>query len=258
MRTVAFINWKGGVGKTTISINTAYILSRMFQEARILFIDTDKQGNSSDWFEADPEKPGLASILVDGVPAAQAIQRTRYDNIDVIASGIDLLDANLSVLKETDRRQDNILLEALDSVRKEYAFCIIDNPPDSNISVLNGLRVADDVICVICPDPFSLKGVRQLQSELDALNLSHLMRGILVNRFHSLDTDVPRVLREQGYNMFPHLRGGKATEHWLSRTIQEHRSIYEICPTSGYARDLKRFVDAYLTLVEQQYADNNF
>ena len=257
MRTVALINWKGGVGKTTISLNMAYALSKMFQEGRILFIDADKQGNSSDWLGADPDRPGLAAILVDGVDAKDAVQPTRYPNIDVIASGISLLDANLSILKETDRRQDNILLEALDGIRRGYAFCVIDNPPDSNISVLNGLRVADDIICVICPDLFSLKGVRQLQSELEALGLSKMLRGILVNQFHSLDIDVPRILREEGNFIFPHIRGGKNTEHWLSRCIMEKRSVYEICPGSGYARDLKKFIDQYLNIVEADYAANN-
>ena len=109
MRTIVLGNWKGGVGKTTVSTNLACAFVREFPELRVLFIDADKQGNASSRFCADFSKPNLTTILVDGCSIREAIQHTQYDHIDLIASDPSLLEANLSVLKEQDRRQDNIL-----------------------------------------------------------------------------------------------------------------------------------------------------
>ena len=119
MRTIGFINWKGGVGKTCIAINTAYALSESWG-AKILFIDMDKQANASYWFDKDENKGTLSNILVKGtnadevteikeMTAEEVIQLTRYAKIDLIAADPSLLDINLAILKNKVGRQDNIL-----------------------------------------------------------------------------------------------------------------------------------------------------
>ena len=256
MRTIGFLNWKGGVGKTSIAINTAYALAESW-DAKILFVDMDKQGNASYWFGCDETKGTLSNLLVsctdaeevyDLAPmtAEEIIQPTRYPNIDLIAGDPRLLEINLAILKNAHGRQDNILAEALAPVRDRYDVCVIDNPPDSNIPVLNGLHLMDDVVAVTLPNRFSLNGVEHLAQEIRNLGLDIGIRGVVVNQFTSTDGCYAIVdeLREKNYRLFPHIRGGKATQKWLDQAINEQKSIYEISPRSGFARDLMKFIEA--------------
>ena len=261
MRTVGFINWKGGVGKTCISINTAYALAESWK-ARVLFIDMDKQANASYWFECDKNKGTLSNILVKGtkaeevseikpMKAEEVIQKTRYPRIDLIAADPNLLDINLAILQNKVGRQDNILKEALKTVQGNYDVCVVDNPPDSNVPVLNGLEIINDVIAVTLPNRFSLNGIEQLEQEIhnynETLNLQIKIRGILVNQFSSTEScyDIIKELKAKGYkdNIFPYIRGGKATQNWLDRVINEKKSIYELSPSSGFGRDLMKFIE---------------
>ena len=259
MRTIGFINWKGGVGKTCISLNVAYALAESW-DARILFIDMDKQANASQWFEKNENIGTLSNILVKGtnapevanikpMKAQEVIQKTRYTNIDLIAGNPNLLDINLAILKNKVGRQDNILKESLKPVQNNYDICIIDNPPDSNIPVLNGLEIIDDVIIVTLPNKFSLNGITQLEKEIhnynNILNLNIKIRGILVNQFTSTNEcyEIIKELREKGYKIFPYISGGKTTQKWLDKMINERKSIYEISPRSSFARDITKFIE---------------
>ena len=221
MRTIGFINWKGGVGKTCIAINTAYALAESWN-AKILFIDMDKQANASYWFEKNENFGTLGNILVNAtdadevknikkMSAEEVIQKTRYKNIDLIAADTNLLDINLAILKNNFGRQDNILKNSLKNVQKNYDVCIVDNPPDSNIPVLNGLEIIDDVIAVTLPNRFSLNGINQLEQEIknynEILKLKIFIRGVLVNQFTSTENcyKIVAELREK-YKIFPHIR----------------------------------------------------
>lgn len=259
MRTIGFINWKGGVGKTSIAINTAYALAESWG-ARVLFIDMDKQANASYWFGKNENAGTLGNILVRGTDAAEVanipvmtaeevIQKTRYAKIDLIAGDPNLLDINLAILKNQVGRQDNILKEALKQVQEKYEVCIVDNPPDSNIPVLNGLEIIDDVVVVTLPNKFSLQGIEQLEQEIKNYNailkLKIAIRGVLVNQFTSTEGcyRVVEELRTKGYKIFPYISGGKTAQKWLDRVINERKSIYEISPRSSFARDLLKFIE---------------
>ena len=259
MRTIGFINWKGGVGKTCIAINTAYALAESWG-ARVLFIDMDKQANASYWFGKDDTKGTLGNILVKGtsaeevsnikaMSAEEVIQKTRYPKIDLIAGDPNLLDINLAILKNKAGRQDNILKEALKPVEDKYDVCIVDNPPDSNIPVLNGLEIIDDVIVVTLPNRFSLNGITQLEQEIRNYNailkLNISIRGVLVNQFTSTEGcyKIIEELRDKGYKIFPYISGGKTTQKWLDKVINERKSIYEISPRSSFARDVIKFIE---------------
>ena len=256
MRTIGFLNWKGGVGKTSIAINTAYALAESWG-VRVLFIDQDKQGNASYWFDCDETKGTLSNLLASCTDAEEVydlapmtteeiIQPTRYPNIDLIAGDPQLLEINLAILKNAHGRQDNILSRALEPVRERYDICVIDNPPDSNIPVLNGLNLMDDVVAVTLPNRFSLNGVEHLAQEIKNLGLDIAIRGVIVNQFTSTDGcyAIVEELREKNYRLFPHIRGGKSTQKWLDQAINEQKSIYEISPRSGFARDLMKFIEA--------------
>jgi len=118
MKTFSFINKKGGVGKTTITVNMAYAIAESC-DLRVLVIDNDDQGNDSQFFDADPEK-SLADILLGKAEIQDVIQPTRYSNIDIVASGAALLDANVAVIKDEEIVQQTILKESLEKVAANY------------------------------------------------------------------------------------------------------------------------------------------
>lgn len=257
MRTISFINWKGGVGKTTISIHTAYALAEYWDQNRVLFIDTDKQGNASSWFHADPNKTTLTDIFRHEATAREAIQKTRYPHIDLIAADASLLDVNIEILKDPKGRQDNILKKALEPVANDYDICIIDNPPDSNIPVLNGLAMVDDLIAVVLPNKFSIQGIRQLQHEIENYNAQlgwHLnVLGVLINQCTAIwEAHIYEELSKD-YRILPSIRGGKSTQRWLDHVINDEKTIFELSPHSGYARDFKRFVFKLAELIQASY-----
>ncbi|MBR3624026.1 MAG: ParA family protein [Selenomonadaceae bacterium] len=261
MRTIAFINWKGGVGKTTCSTNAAYLFGEKYG-VKTLFIDLDKQGNASSWFGADPDKGTIANILCQGTDAVQVmainpmsaeevIQKTRYKNIDLIAANSDLLTVNLALLTNRQGRQDNILFNALKGVAENYDICIIDNPPDSNISVLNGIVLADDIIAVTLPNKYSVDGVKQLERELSnynqLLNISAKVKGVIINQFTST-ADTYEIMDElkDKYKLFPTIRAGRMTRKRLNECINHQKSIYELSSNSAFAKDLKRVIESVI------------
>ena len=128
-------------------------------------------------------------------------------------------------------------------------MCIVDNPPDSNIPVLNGLEVIDDVIAVTLPNRFSLNGIEQLEQEIknynSVLQLDIKIRGVLVNQFSSTENcyRIVEKLKAKNYKIFPYIRGGKNTKNWLDRVIDEQKSIYEISPNSSFGKDLMKFIE---------------
>ena len=257
MRVISYINWKGGVGKTTLAINTAYALGEWFNDGlRILFIDTDKQANASTWFDADPDKPTLTDLFRGTADISEVIQKTRYQNIDLLAADAGLLDINIEILRDQKTRQDTILKEALTPIWNDYDICIIDNPPDSNIPVLNGLTIVDDLIAVTLPNRFSVNGIYQLQDELDnykdALGLNATIRGVVINQSTAFCSDIYNELKES-YYMMPTIRGGKNTQKWLDKVVNQQKSIFEICPGSGYAQDLKKFVGKLSELIQASF-----
>ncbi len=256
MRTIGYINWKGGVGKTTLAINTAYALGEYLDKLRVLFIDTDKQGNASTWFDADPERPTLTDILRRAEPIEKVIQPTRYEHIDLIAADASLLDINIEILRDPKGRQDNILKEALKPVAGRYDICIIDNPPDSNIPVLNGLTLVNDLIAVTLPNQFSLDGIEELQAEIDNYNhllgLSLSILGVVVNQHTPFDSAVCETLQKR-YRLLPCIRRGRNTQRWLDRVINEKKSIYELSPLSAYAHDITQLVTALAELIKASY-----
>lgn len=258
MYTVGYINWKGGVGKTTLSTNTAYLFAKWLKptKGRVLFIDTDKQGNATDWFGGRTDRGTFTDILLEGKDAREIIQPTRYENIDLIASDERLIEANYAVVADKNRIQTGILKKSLQSVQGDYALCIIDNPPDSNLPVLSGLECVDALIAVVAPDAFAIKGLRQLQSELDNYNkLLHLglgITGVVINRWTSFSFPVHSELRKE-YHMFPSIRGGRAAEVWLNMVINEKKSIFEVSPRSGLARDITRFAEQLSKVIEHHY-----
>ena len=168
MRVVSIINLKGGVAKTISSTSMAYILSQIYNY-RVLLIDNDKQGNTTKLFNLHDEKEmSISNIMTDrNIDIEDVIAKTQYENLDVIPADMRLLKANLNVIMDATRPQQFILKNVLQQIDEDYDFCIIDNPPDINISVINALVASDDVMIPIKIDKFTFDGVDELIERIE-------------------------------------------------------------------------------------------
>ena len=253
MKTISFINLKGGVGKTTISVNVAYAINHAVEDVKILFIDNDKQGNASRWLGADMDKGSITNIMMGDAKASEVIQHTRYPNIDIIPADIGLIEANSYLIKNPNLNQAIILREALKDVSDRYQLCIVDNPPDINVSVLNSLAVTDDVVIVTFPDPDSLSGVYAMAEQIEMirdLNPALRLKGVLINAFTS-DSAVHNAVKNLKAKNLPifsnHIHyATKAAKKNLNLARQDKKSIFEQYPNCMVARDIWRFTKELL------------
>ena len=167
MRTIAIINLKGGVAKTTSSINIAYILMR--KGYKVLLVDNDKQGDCSRGMNRRTQDgEGIDRIMVDRHPDMEKlINKTDYLHLDIITANLGLLTANMEVTMDRVRPQQNRLRKALQQVADNYDFCVIDNAPDINVSVINALTAADDVLIPVEVDDNTLEGMNELLDQID-------------------------------------------------------------------------------------------
>ncbi|WP_255448879.1 ParA family protein [Selenomonas ruminis] len=255
MRTVSFINFKGGVGKTTVSTNFAYAIFCMLRDSgiRILFIDNDKQGNASDWFEADRQHGTIANVLMGDVPVRKVIQHTRYESIDLIAADTGLIEANALLMQGSKGNEAVILREALQEVAGDYDLCIIDNPPDINMSVINALSFTDDVIIVTFPEKDSLAGAKEIMEHIKQVkkfNKELKLSGILVNAFSAHKTAY-QCIDEMKNKHLPVYRtkihyATQGAKNYLNVARQGKKSIFEVSPSCLIARDIYDFSREYL------------
>lgn len=192
MRTISVINLKGGVGKTVTSTNLAYQLAR--RGNNVLLIDCDKQGNSSKAFNAYEHEWTLADVLLGDCSITDAIQHVTESDIgrlDIISANMFLLAADRRILLDTTKPQQTRLSNALDSVERDYTYCIIDCAPDINISVINALVASDDVIIPVTIDRYAFDGISEILTQVDDVkkyyNPNIRFAGCLVTKYKNDD-----------------------------------------------------------------------
>ena len=157
---IAFINQKGGVGKTTSAVNTASYLSDMGKF--VLLVDLDPQGNASSGLGIDPRtvQHSLYSTMVGGGSVREAIVTTGVDGLHLIPATADLAAANIDLV-EMDNREFR-LYDVLRQVRMDYDYIIIDSPPSLGLLTINGLVASDSIIIPVQAEYYALEGLGQL------------------------------------------------------------------------------------------------
>lgn len=187
MKTISIINLKGGVAKTISSINIAYTLVKEHGK-KVLLIDNDKQGNTSKFFRLHGDNnDGIAELLtVRDLDIKDVIQQTQYEGLDIITANMNLLRANKEILLDVSRAQQTRLRKALAQLDDEYDYCIIDNAPDINMTVINALVASDDVLVPIKVDQFTFDGLKQLVDQIEDVrefNDNLTFRGCFITMF---------------------------------------------------------------------------
>lgn len=269
MKTISLLNLKGGVAKSFSTVNIAYELWR--RGYKVLLLDNDKQGNLSKAYQRyDPENiaPTTNLLCENWQNPKELIQPTDYDGIDIVTANMSLFGAVWNLIKgETDNLAGKYkkFMEAIKPEEENtadhgsaagYDYCIIDNPPDISLNVINALAVTNEVIVPVKIDEDALEGLDIVAEQIEdakALNPSLQLRGVLVTAYQNTDGEkagLEWLEREWDnadsrlYRKYPVLGIIR-----YSRKVAENsflrKPIYEYSPCCAAAQDYKRFVTNY-------------
>lgn len=184
---IALANQKGGVGKTTTSMNLAASLATL--EKRVLLIDADSQANASSGLGIDLSKVdcSIYECLISGADVHEAIYTTDIDRLDIIPSNINLVGAEVEMLNF--ERREYILKKLLQMVDNEYDYILIDCSPSLGLITVNALTAAHSVIIPVQCEYFALEGISKLLNTIKIvkkkLNPELEIEGFLLTMYDS-------------------------------------------------------------------------
>ena len=230
-RIIAMCNQKGGVGKTTSSINIAGALSQYGR--RVLIVDFDPQGAATVGLGINAntvEDTVYTALFNHRMDVHDVIRHTDFENLDIMPANIDLSAAEVQLVTEVGREQ--VLAGVLRQVKDEYDVIIVDCQPSLGLLTVNALTAADGVIIPVAAEFFALRGVALLMQSIEKvqsrINPSLEVYGVLVTMFtHTLHCD--EVL-QRIYEAFQ----GKVFHSVISRSIKLPDSTVAAAPITIY------------------------
>jgi chromosome partitioning protein len=182
---IAIANQKGGVGKTTSTINLAAYLGK--KDKKVLVVDMDPQGNASSGFGLDIHKLNktIYEVLIEEFSVGECILTTKEKNVSILPSNVNLAGLEVDLLEIEDKHEQ--LKKTLNSIRNQYDYILIDCPPNLGILTINALCAADGVIIPLQTEYYALEGITQLIRVIDrvqkSLNPSLVLTGVLLTMF---------------------------------------------------------------------------
>lgn len=267
MQTISIISLKGGVAKTTTAVNMAYTLAAVHNK-KVLIIDNDKQGNTSKAFKRyDTEDTNtIARVMLQrNVDVSEVIKSTDYEGIDIITANMDLLEANLRTIVDTGRQQQTRFKKALENAKvidhgwakfdylpltEAYDYCIIDNAPDINMSIINALVMSNDVIVPIFMDQYSFDGLDILLDQIaqvqEDFNENLKFAGCLITQYQNNDVNNQGIEWLKAHDIPIFKQQIRRTEKKVSESTFAKMPLVEYSVRCGAAQDYKKFVLEYL------------
>ena len=249
-KTIAFVNQKGGVGKTTSCVNLGSCLQAV--GARVLVCDFDPQGNATSGFGVDKGAvfPTVYDVLISGAPVESAIVHTKYS--DVLPANKALAGASVEMIPM--ERREYLLKEALAKVASQYDFILIDCPPSLELLTLNCLCAADTVLVPVQCEYYALEGLSDLLSTIrivkGRLNPGIDLEGLLLTMYDGR-TNLSLQVAEEVKRHFP----GKVFATVIPRNVRLSEAPSHGLPVSAYD-SFSRGAEAYAALA-QEVLDQN-
>ncbi len=232
-KTIAISNQKGGVGKTTTTVNLSALLAELGQ--KVLLVDLDPQGNATSGLGMEAGAKCIYEALMGIENITQCIESTEWDRLFIAASDSRMVGAETELVNEEKR--EYFLQEALKPVKDQYDFILIDCPPSLGLLTLNALTAADSVLVPIQCEYYALEGVTALTSTIQrvkrSLNTNLMVEGILLTMLDGRTNlglqvvdDVKKHFKKQVYaTTIPrNIRLGEAPSHGEPIHIYDPRS----------------------------------
>ncbi len=187
VKVIAIANQKGGVGKTTTSVNLSACLASLGK--RVLLVDIDPQGNATSGFGIDKSKikKSMYNVLVDDIPAQEVIEKTSVENLKILPATIQLAGAEIELVSVMSR--ETKLKRTIDQIKYDYDYVLIDCPPSLGLLTINSLTAANSVLVPIQCEFYALEGLSQLMNTVALVqkNLNPILEleGVVLTMFDS-------------------------------------------------------------------------
>ncbi len=234
-KTIAIANQKGGVGKTTTSINLSACLAE--KGKRVLVIDADPQGNTTSGFGIDKNNLDntIYELMLGECSISDCIMKNQVGNVSVVPSNVNLAAAEIELIGID--KKEYILKNEVDYIKEEYDFVIIDCPPSLNMLTINSMTTADSVLVPIQCEYYALEGLSQLIHTInlvkERLNPDLSMEGVVFTMYDARTNlsmqvveNVKQNLNQKIYNtLIPrNIRLAEAPSHGIPINIYDSRS----------------------------------